>query len=175
MTDTISTLHSEPSTTPKLKSVRAAGMWIGSMTTDVSIREFSFRTDEPERVGGTNSAPTPMEFVAGALNGCITVVIETVAAELGATLRALETASHAHMDVRGFEGTADVSPHFTDYTLTIQIDVDADEQERSELVRLSERRCPAINLVRDAGVDFTIDWQFTPSAAVQPESSEVQQ
>lgn len=169
------TLSNSISETPKLKSVRAAGTWLGSMTTDVSIREFSFRTDEPERVGGTNSAPTPMEFVAGALNGCITVVIETVAAELGLTVRALKTASHAHMDVRGFEGTADVSPHFTDYTLTIQIDVDADEQDRSELVNLSEKRCPAINLVRDAGVDFAIDWQFVTPVAFRPNAIEGQQ
>ena len=134
------------------------------MTTEIAIRDFTFRTDEPERVGGTNSAPTPMEFVTGALNGCITVVVETVAAELGLTLRALETSSHAHMDVRGFDGTADVSPHFQDYALTITIDVDADERQRSELVRRSEKRCPAINLVRDAGVDLTIDWDFGTAA-----------
>ncbi|QPZ38044.1 OsmC family protein [Paramicrobacterium chengjingii] len=151
---------------PQFKSVRARGTWQTRMTTDVSIRDFEFRTDEPEPAGGTNSAPTPMEFIAGALNGCITVVIESVAAELNLSLRALDTASHAHMDVRGFHGTADVSPHFHDYALTIQIDVDADDSQRAELVRLSEKRCPAINLVRDAGVDFTIDWQFVQAAQV---------
>ncbi|WP_281245346.1 OsmC family protein [Paramicrobacterium humi] len=53
-------------------------------------------------VGGTNSAPTPMEFVAGAVNACIAVVIETVASELGISVHAIETGSKAHMDVRGF-------------------------------------------------------------------------
>ncbi|WP_166979513.1 OsmC family protein [Paramicrobacterium fandaimingii] len=167
----MSTLASTATTTtntdePQFKSVRARGTWQTRMTTDVSIRDFSFRTDEPEPAGGTNSAPTPMEFIAGALNGCITVVIESVAAELDLSLRALDTASHAHMDVRGFHGTADVSPHFHDYALSIHIDVDADDGQRAELVRLSEKRCPAINLVRDAGVDFTIDWQFASTAQV---------
>lgn len=135
------------------------------MTTEVSIRDFSFTTDEPEPVGGTNSAPTPMEFVAGALNGCITVVVETVAAELGIRLEKLETASHAHMDVRGFRGTADVSPHFTDYALVIEITAQLSEAQRATLVQQSEKRCPAINLVRDAGVPLSIDWQFSAPAA----------
>ncbi|WP_091181808.1 OsmC family protein [Paramicrobacterium humi] len=133
------------------------------MTTDVSIRDFSFHIDEPEPVGGTNSAPTPMEFIAGALNGCITVVVETVAAELDIHLDGIETASHAHMDVRGFRGTADVSPHYTDYALSIEIRTDATAEQRGELVRQSEKRCPAINLVRDAGVPLTIDWRYEPS------------
>src|SRR5699024_11119999 len=131
-------------TAPVLKTVRAAGRWEGRMRTANEIRSFTLRTDEPEAVGGTDAAATPMEVIAEAVGGCITVVIETVAAELGLTLRALETASHAHLDVRGFQGTADVSPHFTDYRLTITLEVDGDEDARDLLVRLSEKRCPAI-------------------------------
>lgn len=84
------------------------------MTTALQVRNFELRTDEPEAAGGTNSAPTPMELVAAALNGCITVVIETIATELGITLDAIKTSSLAHLDVRGFRGTADVTPHFID-------------------------------------------------------------
>lgn len=58
--------------------------------------------------------------------------------------------------------TTGFSPHFQDYLLTITLEVDGDEDARDRLVRLSEKRCPAINLVRDAGVDLTIDWRFGP-------------
>lgn len=144
---------------PQLKSVRAAGRWRGQMRTDVAVRSFTVRTDEPEAVGGTDAAPTPMEVIAAAVDGCITVVIETVAAELGLTVSALETDSHAHLDVRGFLGTAEVSPHFHDYLLTITLDVDGDDDSRGELIRLSEQRCPALNLVRDAGLEMVVDWR----------------
>jgi uncharacterized OsmC-like protein len=144
-----------------IKSVRAIGSWQGSMTTDIRIRDFTLRSDEPEAVGGTNSAPTPMEILAGAVNGCITVVIDTVATELAIPLRAVETASAAHMDVRGFRGTADVSPHFLDYTLTVRIASSASAQQQAQLRTLVEKRCPAINLIRDAGVRFDLDWQFS--------------
>lgn len=143
-----------------IKSVRASGRWLGAMTTDIRVRDFSLRTDEPVAVGGTNSAPTPMEVLASAVNGCITVVIETVATELGIVLGSIDTETVAHMDVRGFQGTADVSPHFTDFTLRVVVAASADADLRAELCAQVERRCPALNLVRDARVPFDLQWEF---------------
>jgi uncharacterized OsmC-like protein len=102
-----------------------------------------------------------MEIVAGAVNACTTVVIEQVAAELGIQLDGIETDTAAHIDVRGYRGTADVSPHFRDYTLRIRVATAAAEPLRSTLRRAVEKRSPAISLVRDAGVAFKIVWEFT--------------
>lgn len=145
---------------PQLKSVRARGTWQGAMRTESEVRTFTVVTDEPEAVGGRDTAPTPMEVVAAAVGGCLSVVIETVAAELALTLRSLETTSHAHIDIRGFRGTAEVSPHFHDYSLVVAVDIDGDEESRTELRRLSEKRCPALNLLRDAGVGLVVDWRY---------------
>lgn len=152
----------KPARDPWIKSVRASGSWLRSMRTRVSIREFDFVTDEPVAKGGENQAPTPMEFVAGAVNGCITVTIESIAAELGIRLDAVDTLTRAHMDVRGFNGTAEVSPHFKDYALLVQIVTPAAEPELAELRRLVEKRCPAVNLLRDAGIALDLQWQFSP-------------
>jgi uncharacterized OsmC-like protein len=135
------------------------------MTTALKVRGFELRTDEPAAVGGRDSAPTPMELVAADLNGCITVVIETAAAELGVGLESVDTSSVAHMDVRGFRGTADVSPHFVDYGLTVRIVSTASRAEREDLQASVERRCPALNLVRDAGVALEIDWDWSSPTA----------
>ncbi len=155
------------SSAPQLKSIRATGVWEGSMTTRVESRGFTFRIDEPEVVGGTDQSPTPMQYVVGAVNGCVTVVIETVAAERGIPIDAIDTFSHAHQDVRGFNGTADVSPHFTDFTLTIGLSTPVPEAELDGFKREVEKRCPAINLVRDAGVAFELIWQVSPAQAQQ--------
>lgn len=148
-----------------LKSVRATGRWEGSMTTLVESRGFTFRIDEPVAVGGKDKFPTPMQYVVGAVNGCVIVVIESVAQELGVPIEAIDTFSHAHQDVRGFKGTADVSPHFKDFTLTIDLRTPVPEAELEVFKKQVERRCPAINLVRDAGVDFTLNWQITGATA----------
>lgn len=143
-----------------LKSVRATGIWEGSMVTRIDSRGFTFRTDEPIVVGGTDNAPTPMQYVVGAVNGCVTVVIEAVAAEFEIQIDGVETHSTAHQDVRGFRGTANVSPHFSDFTLLVELTTPQRESELSEFKRQVEKRCPAINLVRDAGVEFNLNWEI---------------
>jgi uncharacterized OsmC-like protein len=64
---------------PQLRTVRAEGHRNGAFRTDVGIRDFDFIIDEPEKLGGKNLAPTPMEYVTGALGGCFNVTIEMVA------------------------------------------------------------------------------------------------
>lgn len=154
-----STSSAAPADTERhLKHVRATGTWEGSMRTRLGVRRFDpFRTDEPEKVGGTDSAPTPMEYVIAALNGCLTVVIETVAHEHGVTLTSLALESVATMDTRGFAGTADVSPHFQDVRVDAVFglsDPGAIDAIRTDV----ERRCPALNLIRDAGVPVELNW-----------------
>ena len=146
---------------PWIKSVRASGSWLRPMRTRVAIRDFDFVIDQPVGKGGENAAPTPMEFIAGAVNGCITVTIEAVATELGIRLDQIETLTRSHIDVRGFTGTADVSPHFSDYSLLVQIVTTAAEPELGELRHAVENRCPAVSLLRDAGIPFDLHWQFS--------------
>lgn len=151
---------------PHDKRIRAKGTWLGSMRTRVGIRDFSFDIDEPVAVGGTNNAPTPMEFVAGALNGCVSVVVEQVAKELRIDFTALETYSIATQDTRGFAGTADVSPFFHSYRLEIHVETALDDPElQREFTSQVHRRCPAINLVKAAGVNMDINWEFATEVA----------
>lgn len=156
---------------PHDKRIRAKGTWQGLMRTTVEIRDFSFVVDEPVAVGGTNSAPTPMEFIAGALNGCVSVVVEQVAKELQLGFTALETYSIATQDTRGFAGTADVSPFFHSYRLEIHVETPLDDPAtQQELTKQVHRRCPAINLVESAGVNLVINWVF--ATEVVPGSAE---
>jgi len=148
---------------PHRKSIRASGRRRSAMATDLRVRDFEFATDEPAGIGGTNSAPTPMELVAGAVNGCIAVVVETIANEQGVAVTDIETASTSHMDVRGFRGTAEVTPHFLDYELRVRVDSSATADQRHVIAREAERRCPAVNLIRDAGVPLDVIWEFTRS------------
>jgi len=65
-------------TAPQIKTVRAEGEWKGRYRTDLNIRDFRFIVAEPEKIGGKNEGPTPMEYVLGALNGCLSAVVEAL-------------------------------------------------------------------------------------------------
>ncbi|MCA1011652.1 OsmC family protein [Halobacillus halophilus] len=125
-----------------------------------SIRDFTFTIDEPEKLGGSNEALTPMEYMTGSLNGCFMIVVEMVAKEKGLTIEKLEAASSGGIDHRGLFGTADASPHFQ--TVTLEVDVTFAEQEidEEEFIQLVQKRCPDYNLFKDADVKIEINWKI---------------
>lgn len=134
------------------------------MRTRHQVRNFDpFHTAEPAPVGGDDSAPSPMEYVVAALAGCLAVVVETVAAEQQLHVTALDIGIEATMDTRGFHGTADVSPHFRDLVVRARFGLD-DPDALPGLQDEVERRCPAFNLVKDAGVPITQDWSVVEDA-----------
>jgi len=70
-----------------------------------------------------------MEYVLGALNGCLSVVVELVAKERGIVLRDLKISSSGLVDQRGLFGTADVSPHFQSVEVAVTMATSAPSTE----------------------------------------------
>ena len=144
--------------TPRLAEFAATGRSTGSLSTAVNARTFDFVVAEPPSFGGTDEGANPIEYLLGSLNGCVTVVIETVAAELGIAVVSVRTHASGTLDLRGFAGTADVSPHFQQLTLTLTLTTAVPEAELGELQARVLRRCPVYNLIKDAGVDIREEW-----------------
>src|SRR3954471_21386652 len=113
--------RSQTEAQPRLKTVRATGRWKGRFRTDQTVRDFGFTIAEPEKIGGQNEGPTPMEYVIGALNGCLGVVVELVAKEQGIPLHDLKISSSGLVDQRGLFGTAEVSPQFQSVDVAITL------------------------------------------------------
>ena len=125
-----------------------------------SIRDFTFTIDEPEKLGGSNEALTPMEYITGSLNGCFMIVVEMVAKEKELTIEKLEAASSGDIDHRGLFGTADVSPHFQTVTLEVDVTFEEKEVDEEDFIQLVQKRCPAYNLFKDADVKIEVIWKI---------------
>ncbi|MEZ7897593.1 MAG: OsmC family protein [Flaviflexus sp.] len=147
-------------TKPKLTNISANGTWVGQSSTDITSGEFSFRVSEPAALGGNNSGPNPFQYLIGAFEGCIAVVVETVAKEQGLTIDAVDISITGTLDLRGFEGVEGVSPHFQCVVGEVNIKADITASEFATLVTETERRCPIYNLIRDAGVTPQISWNI---------------
>lgn len=144
--------------TKEIRKVRAQTEWVHGFETVQHVRDFVFTIDEPEKIGGTNKGPTPLEYVLGAYNGCLQVVIETIARELGVYIVAISLYSEGAVDRRGMFGTADVSPHFQQIRTTIEIEAEGKEK-LEELKKKLYQRCPMYNLIKDAGIEQEIIWK----------------
>lgn len=145
---------------PQLRTVRASGKRNGAFRTDVGIRDFEFLIDEPEKLGGKDLAPTPMEYVTGALGGCFNVTLEMVARDQDFGLDDIDIYCEGVIDHRGLFGTADVSPHFQSAKVDIYVATDEPEDRRSAFEQESLTRCPVYNLIKDAGTPVEVTWFY---------------
>ena len=138
----------------------STGVWQGRYRTDVAARDFAFTVAEPEGLGGDDAGPNPLEYVLGGFQGCVAVVVETVAKERGITIDDLRLGVSGTIDLRGFLGVPGVSPSFESIDGWVRLRADIDAEQFEGLVAETERRCPLYNLFRDAGVTPEIRWSL---------------
>lgn len=141
-----------------LRKIETTSERIGPVKSVNQIREFSFITDQSIKAGGTNEAPSPMEYILGSFNGCVLVVVERIAEEIDFNFTSLKTKSVGTIDPRGMRGVDNISPHFHQVMNTIWFET-SESKERIEILKAQvSKRCPALNLFYDAGIEVTLNW-----------------
>lgn len=141
----------------------------GGTRTMVQVRDFApVFTDEPSSLGGTNTAPSPLETVLVALVGCDGVIIHGVAKAMGFNYRGVDFTCESQIDVRGPKGVPGVRPYFEAATLDITIYTDESEKRLEQLKKNVEFRCPVMNLLRAADVALTANWSRRPADEFVP-------
>lgn len=108
--------------------------WQGGAVTETQVshcqvgqerieRDFRFRVDEPEALGGTNTHANPQEHLLGAMNACMAVVYVTLASLQGIELESLEIQTKGDIDLRGLFALDDnvkAGYEALDYTVRIK-------------------------------------------------------
>ncbi|EMA01642.1 OsmC family protein [Haloferax denitrificans] len=111
--------------------------------TRVSVRDFEFVVDEPESLGGANAGPNPVEYVLGALAGCLNVTAHVVAREMDLDVRDLEIAIEGDLDPAKFMGKRDDGrAGYEEIRVAVTADVDADAETIGAWLSAVEARCP---------------------------------
>lgn len=133
--------------------------------TKIQVRDFApVYTDEPDSLGGTNSAPSPLETVLVALVGCDGVIINGVATAMGFDYAGVDFACESQIDVRGPKGVPGIRPYFESGKLTITVYTDESDARFAKLARNVEHRCPVMNLLNAAEVQMQVTWEKRPAA-----------
>lgn len=110
--------------------------------TEIKTRTHSFYADEPEDAGGTDTAPTPMELMAGALAGCMAITTRLYAERKGWPLEGVDVA----VDIERFKGSdyADYSgdaAFIHEYRVKIAFRGELDDSQRERLLDIANK-CP---------------------------------
>jgi uncharacterized OsmC-like protein len=129
--------------------------------TVVEARDFTFSVDEPTDMGGTNAGPNPVEYLLGALAGCLNVVGHQVAAEMDIEMGTIEIDIEGDLDPRKFTGQADEPrPGYQTVSVSMTADTDADDEELDAWLETVEERCPVSdNIANATPVSLAVDRQ----------------
>ncbi|WP_058828434.1 OsmC family protein [Haloferax sp. Q22] len=119
--------------------------------TRVFTRGFEFVVDEPESLGGANAGPNPVEYVLGALAGCLNVTAHVVAREMDLDVRDLEISIEGDLNPAKFMGKRDDGrAGYEEIRVAVTADVDADEATIDAWLTAVESRCPVSDNLTNA-------------------------
>ena len=83
---------------------RTTTYWEGGAVTRTVARHFELKADEPSALGGTDSAPDPVELLLASLATCFAIGFVTHAAKRGIEFRDLQIITEGELDLRGYLG-----------------------------------------------------------------------
>lgn len=119
--------------------------------TVVRARNFEMIIDEPPNVGGTDEGPTPVEYILGALAGCLNVVGHVVAQEMAFTLRGISFELEGDLDPAKFSGKQTTSrAGYQAIRVKINPDTDATAEQLETWLKTVESRCPVSDNLSNA-------------------------
>lgn len=113
---------------------RADVVWQGGFRSEVRIRDFApVPSDEPVSLGGTDTAPNPVEQLLGALGNCLAVGYAANAAASGIKIDALRISLEGDLDLHTFLGLRDGNAGYDNIRVTVGLTSEAPEDEIAKL------------------------------------------
>ena len=165
-----STADPTESTTQKTRRNRRPQSCGPGVTMTTVNTHHTLQTDLPKAMGGTNTAPQPVETLLAALLGCTQATALFVGRQTGIVISKMEFDITAYRDERGaLEMPIDVEtnrlPEIPSRlqelrgTVTVVSPQDLTPQQLTVLQEQTEARCPVANMMIASGCDMTnVEW-----------------
>ncbi|MFP4385072.1 MAG: OsmC family protein [Spirochaetia bacterium] len=113
------------------------------------VRDHFVKTDQPETMGGSDTAPSPMELFLVSLSTCITTMAKIIAGQKQIELRGISVEVRGEYDIDAVMGKApDTFPGFETIEVDIELDADMDLEEKRIFASEIESRCPVSNTIK---------------------------
>ena len=113
---------------------KAAVIWQGGFRNQIRIRDFpAGYADEPEALGGTNTAPNPVEQLLGALGSCLAIGYTANASVRGIRIEDLRIELEGHIDLPVFLGLHEGHAGYSDVAIKVYLKADAPQETLEEL------------------------------------------
>ncbi|WP_312428079.1 OsmC family protein [Lacrimispora sp.] len=109
---------------------------------ETNSRGFKILFDEPEDLGGTDTAMNPVEGLLCALGACQSIVVKAFAAAHNITFEEFHVELEGDLDPDGFMGLADVRNGFQEIRFVMHFKTNEPKDKIEEFAKFIENTCP---------------------------------
>lgn len=119
------------------------GKKIGNTKYQGYARNFELIVDEPEILGGEDSAANPVEYLLAGYAGCLNVVFGIVAKELDIEIKSLQINIDGDINPEKFLGVSEEErAGFKSINVDISLETNTDKATEKLLIQSVKNRCP---------------------------------
>jgi uncharacterized OsmC-like protein len=126
-----------------IKKVSIDAVQVNDFKIETKSRQHIAMVDQPPAGGGTDSGPTPLEYMFISLAGCIVTIGQIIAKQRQLPVRKIEVNVEGEVDTDVFMGKGNGNrPGFPNIRIHTTIDADMSQAEKEAFVREIDARCP---------------------------------
>jgi len=130
---------------------KAEVIWQSGFRNQIRIRDLpAGYADEPEALGGTNTAPNPVEQLLGALGSCLAIGYTANASVRGIQIEELRIELEGHIDLPVFLGLREGHAGYPDIAVRVYLKADAPQETVEELHQQVLRTSPVGQTIEKA-------------------------
>jgi uncharacterized OsmC-like protein len=113
---------------------KAEVIWQSGFRNQIRIRDLpAGYADEPKALGGTNTAPNPVEQLLGALGSCLAIGYTANASVRGIQIEELRIELEGHIDLPVFLGLREGHAGYSDIAVRVYLKADVPQETVEEL------------------------------------------
>jgi len=115
---------------------------------NVGSRQFEIKFDEPQALGGIDSAPNPVEYVLASLGACQAIVYRALASLKGIDIESVNVNTKGHLNLNGFLGLdGNTRPGFSKVEFETTIVSNEPTERINKLASQVEALCPVLDII----------------------------
>lgn len=142
-----------------IKTVSIESTQVDGYKIQCKSREHISYVDQPTASGGSDSGPTPLEYLFISLAGCVISIGHIIAQQRRLPVRKIEVHVEGDVDTDVFLGKSTAGrAGFTGIRVRTKIDADMSQQEKEKFLRDIDARCPiSDNIINKTPVEFIVE------------------
>lgn len=142
-----------------IKTIRVGAIQVDGYKIETRSRQHVSIVDQPPAGGGTDSGPTPLEYLFVSLASCFVTIGHIIVSQRRLPVRGIEVHVEGELDTDVFLGKSTaMRAGFSAIRVRAKFDADMTQAEKEQFLKEIDARCPISDNVHNISpVEFVVE------------------